>query len=307
MIFLCGIPSEPSLGMVIEEVRKLGVPSVVFNQHHFTQLALEFQIAHSQVVGHMQLADQIYRLENFTGIYTRLMDFRHLPEIANEMPNSQTWRYCRALHDTLSHWFEIAPIRVLNRTRDIGSVFSKPFQAQLIRKHGFLIPETIITSDPDLAREFRSEYEKVIYKSISYVRSIVQVLSDAELQRLDHIRWCPTQFQEFVEGNNVRVHVIGHEVFATFVSANATDYRYAYLSGEQEKLEAVDLPSTLRERCLGLCSVLGLEFAGIDLRVTPDNRVYCFEVNPGPAFSYYEYHTGQPIAEAVAKYLAGIT
>jgi len=39
--------------------------------------------------------------------------------------------------------------------------------------------------------------------------------------------------------------------------------------------------------------------------VTPDREVYCFEVNPCPAFSYFEANTGQPIADAVAKHLAG--
>ena len=35
--------------------------------------------------------------------------------------------------------------------------------------------------------------------------------------------------------------------------------------------------------------------------------MYCFEVNPSPAFSYDEAHTGQPIAQAIARYLAGET
>ena len=49
---------------------------------------------------------------------------------------------------------------------------------------------------------------------------------------------------------------------------------------------------------------LGLHFAGIDLRRAPDGRWFCFEVNPSPGFTYYEAHTGQPIADAVASYLA---
>jgi glutathione synthase/RimK-type ligase-like ATP-grasp enzyme len=57
--------------------------------------------------------------------------------------------------------------------------------------------------------------------------------------------------------------------------------------------------------CVKLSAGLGLAFAGIDLKVTQDKRVYCFEVNPSPAFSYYEANTGQPIARAVAAYLAG--
>ena len=39
------------------------------------------------------------------------------------------------------------------------------------------------------------------------------------------------------------------------------------------------------------------------LAVTPDGRWFCFEVNPSPAFSYYQKAIGQPIAAAVARLL----
>jgi glutathione synthase/RimK-type ligase-like ATP-grasp enzyme len=67
----------------------------------------------------------------------------------------------------------------------------------------------------------------------------------------------------------------------------------------------VELSDHLAEMCVKLSAGLGLAFAGIDLKVTQDNRVYCFEVNPNPAFSYYEANTGQPMAQAIAAYLAG--
>ena len=53
-----------------------------------------------------------------------------------------------------------------------------------------------------------------------------------------------------------------------------------------------------------MTAALGLELSGIDLRITPDGRTYCFEVNPSPGFSYYELNTGQPIARAIADHLA---
>jgi len=43
--------------------------------------------------------------------------------------------------------------------------------------------------------------------------------------------------------------------------------------------------------------------AGIDLKLAPDGRTFCLEVNPSPVFSYYEHHTGQPIADTVARLL----
>jgi glutathione synthase/RimK-type ligase-like ATP-grasp enzyme len=55
---------------------------------------------------------------------------------------------------------------------------------------------------------------------------------------------------------------------------------------------------------LQLAQRLELPLAGIDLRRTPDGRHVCFEVNPSPAFSFYEQRTGLPIAAAIARYLA---
>ena len=306
MILLCGIPSETPLVMVCEQLSKLSVPYVVFNQRNFAGTQLEFEISGGRVTGWIHIEGRNYRLEHFTGIYTRLMDDRFLPELDDEPANSPKRRYCRALHDTLIRWCEITPARVVNRMAPMGSNFSKPYQAQLIREQGFAVPETLITNDPDLVREFRNRHKRVIYKSISGTRSIVQTLQDKDLERLDHIRWCPTQFQEYVEGTDVRVHTVNTEVFASAVSTDTTDYRYAYRQGGETELKAIELPHELAERCVRLSQALGLVFAGIDLKITPDNQVYCFEVNPSPAFSYYEANTGQPIAHAVARYLAGM-
>ena len=59
----------------------------------------------------------------------------------------------------------------------------------------------------------------------------------------------------------------------------------------------------LAERCIALAAALGLEVAGLDLKLAPDGRIVCLEVNPSPVFSYYQLHTGQPIADAIARLL----
>jgi len=306
MILICGIPTETPIALIREQTDELNVPYVMFNQRDFSNMELSFEIIGDCVTGELKIEDRSYRLEDFHGVYTRLMDDRLLPELKNEPENSQKRRYCRSLHDALSRWYEIAPARVVNRTGPMGSNFSKPYQLQLIRNQGFMIPETLITNDPALVRDFLRRFGRIIYKSISSVRSIVQTLEDKDLERLNHIRWCPVQFQEFVEGTNVRVHTVNTEIFATSITTDTTDYRYASREGESPDLEPIDLPDELSDRCIRLSQSLGLPFAGIDLKITPDNKVYCFEVNPSPAFSYYENNTGQKIANAVVRYLAGM-
>jgi RimK-like ATP-grasp domain len=305
MILLCGLPTEPPFALVYEQVCRLGLPVVLFNQHLCATMAMHFTITSGEVTGQLRLASQGYHLEDFCGVYMRLIDDRLLPARKPTPADPAQRHHCRALHDTLSRWCELTPARVVNRISAMGSNSSKPYQAQLIRAHGFAVPETLITNDPELVRAFCAQHKHVVYKSMSGIRSIVQPLEEQDMARLDHIRWCPTQFQAFVEGTNVRVHTVDTEVFATAIHTQATDYRYAQRQGSHVAFHAITLPDALVERCLTLAQALNLPFAGLDLKITLDNQVYCFEVNPSPAFSYYEEHTQQPIAYAVARYLAG--
>jgi len=306
MILLCGIQSEPPLALVREALDRRGARYVSFNQRQFSSMSVEFELVKGEPVGLLQMNGDSYPLQDFTGVFNRMMDYRFLPEVKDLPETSPERRLCRNLVETLTKWSELSEARVVNKIAPMTSNFSKPFQAQLIRRYGFEVPQTLITNDPELVREFQAKHKKVIYKSISGVRSIVQTLTDDDLSRLENIRWCPTQFQAFVEGENVRVHTVGKKLFATAIKSEATDYRYAARQkGAPADLREVDLADELAEMCLNLSEGLGLAFAGIDLKITPENHIYCFEVNPSPAFSYYESNTGQPIADAVAGYLAG--
>ena len=308
MILLCGIPSETPLAMVRDRLDDLGVAYEHFNQRRFAEYRMDWEVAGGAGVrGVLDLGGHRLRLEDVHGVYTRLMDDRVLPELAGQPEGSPLRRRCRGLHDSFVTWQEVAPGRVVNRAEPQGSNGSKPYQAQLISRHGFRVPETLITNQPDLVRDFQRQHGQVVYKSISGIRSIVKVLDDDDLARLDHIRWCPVQFQAFVPGTNVRVHTVGTTAtFCTAVDTDVADYRYARTLNGEIELRPVELGDGVAERCLELANDLGLHFAGIDLKVTPDGDVFCFEVNPSPAYSYYEANTDQPISDAVARFLAGL-
>ncbi len=304
MILVCGIPSETPLRMVTDRLKAMDAELVIFNQRETASCDIWFELDGGQLTGELRLGERVYQLEEFTGIYPRLMDDRALPELEHEPEGSPARRHCRAFHEALMRWMELSPAMVINRCAPMASNSSKPYQAQLIREHGFLTPETLMTNDPELVRSFRAQHGRVIYKSASAVRSIVQELSAEDDERLERVRWCPTQFQAFVDGTNVRVHTIGDEAFATAIRSEATDYRYAARqAGEPAELREVTLAPELEARCVALARSLGLEFAGIDLKITPEDEIYCFEVNPSPAFSYYEGNTDQAISAAVARRL----
>jgi len=199
----------------------------------------------------------------------------------------------------------MAECRVLNKAEAMASNGSKPYQAQWIQRAGFLIPPTLVTNEPAKALDFARRHGRVIYKSTSSIRSIVREFDPSNRQELFRLRSLPTQFQARLTGTNIRVHVVGEKLFATEIASNAVDYRYAHRDGEQVEMHAVELPGETAARCVRLSQALRLPFCGIDIMRTPDDQYYCFEVNPSPAYSYYEQETGQPIARAVVDFLAG--
>jgi glutathione synthase/RimK-type ligase-like ATP-grasp enzyme len=250
------------------------------------------------------LHGETFGLHDITAIYFRLMDDRLLPELDGEPEGSPARKHARAVHDTLYRWIEVAEGRVVNRSDPQGSNSSKPYQAQLIARHGLRVPETLITNDPEAVLTFLRAHGTIVYKSMSGVRSIVKALDDQDLTRLDDIRWCPVQFQALVPGVDVRVHVVAGEVHATEIISDVVDYRYARQSGGRTTLRPITLPDALVARCVAVTAGLGLAFAGIDLRIGQDGHATCFEVNPSPAYAYYQANTGQPIARSLARFLS---
>jgi glutathione synthase/RimK-type ligase-like ATP-grasp enzyme len=190
---------------------------------------------------------------------------------------------------------------VLNPPAAGRSNGAKPYQLGLIARSGFDVPETLVTTDPEAARAFLRRHGRLVYKSLSGIRSIVATLEPGDEARLDGVRTGPVQLQKWIAGLDVRAHVVGERVFACAVRSTAADYRY---SGAAAELSAYDLPPAIGERVVALAHEMGLRLAGVDLRLAPDGGWTCFEVNPSPGFPWYEDSTGHPIAAAIAEELA---
>jgi glutathione synthase/RimK-type ligase-like ATP-grasp enzyme len=128
-------------------------------------------------------------------------------------------------------------------------------------------------------------------------------MTDDDLDRLNRVRFCPVQFQEYVPGVDLRVHTIGNRVFAHEIVSDATDYRYASRERASRSMRAAEIPDEIAERCLRLASELGLIMSGVDLRRSYDGEYYCFEINPTPGFYFFEQYTGQRISDALIDLL----
>lgn len=296
MVVLWGVPEDEPLGRVYAYLKHWGKPVLFVNQRHLLDYQLR-TVGGKVCLWHQQ---QQFSTDGVGGVYLRTNNFRELDEMK---PHEAEWPTAEALENQLWDWVEdTQTARVLNKAAAMASNASKPYQAEIIKRAGFCTPRTLLTTSPQAVLAFREHHQAIIYKSISGERSIVSKLSDEHLKRLDFVKNCPTQFQEFVPGTDYRVHILADKVFACRIDSTQDDYRYDGTA----RLTDVRLPTHVAERCVALSQQLGLLFSGIDLRLTPDGHWYCFEVNPSPGYTYFERASGQRIAFEVACYLSHV-
>lgn len=302
MILLWGIPADEPLMVVRDALGRREAPCAFLDQRSVLETKIELSVGAS-LDGRLRVGEDEIDLGEVTGVYLRPYDSRRMPDVERAGPGSREEQHALQVEEALLSWVEVTPARVLNRPSAMSSNTSKPYQAALIREHGLAIPETLITTDPEAALDFRARHGSVIYKSVSGIRSIVSRLGPEHEDRLEDLCWCPTQFQEYVEGTDYRVHVVGEEVFACEIVSEATDYRYPLLQNATTEMRPCELPEDCAASCRTLAAALNLSLAGIDLRRTPEGAWYCFEVNPSPGFTYFQKAAGHAIDDAVARFL----
>jgi glutathione synthase/RimK-type ligase-like ATP-grasp enzyme len=236
-----------------------------------------------------------YDLETMSAAYLRPYNHRHYEQSRDRA--EETAGFCRS--DLVNHlvnvWAENSNALIINRPSGDATNHSKLDQARAIRMAGFLVPDSLVTNDPGQAKDFLSRHGRVIYKSMSSVRSIVKELQVASLHAVERLG--PVFFQQRITGQNIRVHVIGEKAVSCAVCSDGVDYRYA-----PSRIEPMTLPEDVTGRCVALTARLGLVLSGIDLIANGDDY-YCLEVNPNPAFSSFDPSPDRPVAHAVAEAL----
>jgi glutathione synthase/RimK-type ligase-like ATP-grasp enzyme len=186
----------------------------------------------------------------------------------------------------------------------------KPWQWSEACAAGLRVPRTLVTNHPEDARRFVHELGlgRVVFKaflaSLDAWRETRLVLQE-DVDRLELVRLAPVIFQEYVDGVDLRITIIGDRVFPCAIDARRTRYPYdmRMVVGDAV-VSATELPSDVRDALLRLMGRLGLTYGAVDMRRTDAGEHVFLEVNPAGQWQFVEHRTGQPISEAVADELA---
>lgn len=185
----------------------------------------------------------------------------------------------------------------------------KMWQLKEAHAVGLAIPDTLITSNPDDARAFIESHgtENVIRKAF---RNIAEAprdtarLTNADIARLDSVRYAPVTFQKFIAADmDLRTTIVDGELFTAAIRSDP-EYEADYRRGlGTARVTPYRLPDDVADKLLELMRRLNLAYGAADFRVTPDGEHVFLEVNPAGEYLFACDRTGQPVPQAIAACL----
>jgi len=221
----------------------------------------------------------------------------------------------RAAHHALGGLWLATRTRWVNDPIRQEAASRKTWQLALARDLGLAIPRTLVTNDPARARAFvrsggrRDGAWNAVTKLLGPTEEVDRgtlVVSDDHLRAVVAMTFAPLHYQEYVDGVDLRVTVVGGQLFTAEVDARRTaaphDCRLDFRSA---RVGPGRLPREVARRLRAMADRLGLAYAAFDLRRRDGGEHVFLEVNPAGQWLPWERAAGLPITEAVAKLLAG--
>ncbi len=208
-------------------------------------------------------------------------------------------------------WHTLPCIKWVNSPVAVLNASNKILQLNMAKKVGLQIPKTLITSNPNAARDFYTNCgQNIIVKVLT--RGIIQDekklrvvftnrIANDDYGRFDDVKYAPTQLQEYIDkAYELRITIVGNKIFTCEIHSQEspqtkTDWRrYADVPYKEGKL-----PQKISEALLLFMKSLNLRFGAIDMIYTPDGRYIFLEVNPSGQWFWVEEKIGLPICDAL--------
>ncbi|MFZ1342424.1 ATP-grasp domain-containing protein [Thiothrix eikelboomii] len=179
----------------------------------------------------------------------------------------------------------------------------KPYQVSQLQAAGCQLPATLITNNPAEAKLFIEAQGDCIIKPAAGGSLTLSANQLLEQNALENLVAAPAILQERIHGEDLRIIVVKDTVVscaAVGVPAGTIDFR-GEQNYQQGKItyQEVSLPRLVELQCRRAAALLGLTYAGIDLKHTATGDYYLLECNSSPIYLDVELKLKHPITEAL--------
>lgn len=177
----------------------------------------------------------------------------------------------------------------------------KAYQLLKAKEAGFLLPDTLISNDPDEAKKFYETHNSnIVAKPISHggygdnndKAIFANDLSGKEVDSIfANVKLAPLIFQQKVDKSyDVRVNVFGNQFFAYKITTkdNIPIFDWRTVDFHQLKYTRMDLDRNLEEKILRFVNSLNLKFGAFDFSYDKNDNPYFLEINPNGQWGWID-------------------
>ncbi len=116
----------------------------------------------------------------------------------------------------------------------------------------------------------------------------------------------PHLYQEFINssrGRDVRVQVVGGKVVGSMLRTSETDFRANVTNGGT--MNYIELPKSFEDMAIKASSIIGTDFAGVDILFGENNEPILCEINSNAHIKNIYDCTGINVASHILEYIKG--
>ncbi|GAA2674954.1 ATP-grasp ribosomal peptide maturase [Streptomyces lunalinharesii] len=305
---------DPTCDLVVEELNRRAVPVFRADLAEFPlRLTLAASLSGNRWHGTLRNDRRTLDLASVRSVYYRRPTRPAFP--------AQLTAEARKVAETEARWgfgglLSALPCRWLPPPGKAADAEYKPLQLRVAAAAGLRVPGTLITNDPDAARDFAdSTGGPLVYKPFFPVRGTVHgqtaavyasIVPPGDLPHPD-IATTAHLFQEWVpKAHEVRLTVVGRRIFAAEIHADSDAGRIDWRSDyDSHTYRICEPPDDVAAGVLRVLDRLQLPYGAFDFVVSPDGDWHFLEVNPSGQYGFVEQATGLPITAAICDYLEG--
>lgn len=302
--------------VVRQELKREGVEMILFCQDKCLESQyLTFSTQGGDLKVELDINGRVYNVSDFSSIY-----YLH-PHLPRELLEFEPPEYRHFIHRQFEEsrrilWSIFRHKIWINDPWHMVIAENKAYQAMIAKEVGLILPDTLITSNPDRVRSFHKRNRSGSVVKLLATSPILDhviytnELDDDGLREIDALRSSPSIFQEKVEKSyELRITIAGNNVFPAKIlsqqdTSTALDWRRKPVINDYEvKIEPANIDPYLEKKLVMFLKRLSLRFGCIDMIVTPSGEYVFLEVNPNGQWYFVQLKTKAAIAKSIAELL----
>jgi glutathione synthase/RimK-type ligase-like ATP-grasp enzyme len=304
---------------VMRELNTRDVPVFRFHPEEFPHAcSLSLDIEDGRVRGEIRNAEHAVDLDDICAAwYRRARNLFEGPRLS--LTSEKLENYVRAQSSaTLAALCECLRTLWVGHPHRLRRAEVKALQLLKASEAGLTTPQTLISNDQaqvaafvDALGDAECAIKPLVAVGVTneqgYRLPLTTILPPGH--SLQSVAAAPTIFQPYVEkAFELRCVIIGERIFSAKIHSQATEVTRTDWRAGQAEHEAFVLPEDVKAAIRRLMDSFELNFASLDMIVTPEGEFVFLELNPNGQWLWLELELGLPLVASMADLLtSGLT